>query len=244
MDSSMKFGTFDDTQREYVITQPDTPLPWINYIGCEDYFGLMSNTAGGYSFYKDARLRRLTRYRYNNAPLDMGGRYLYLRDNNVRAGSSRPYWSPTWMPTRLQLDEYECRHGQGYTIITSKLNGIGFSARYFVPLGESLELWQVTLTNENASSADLSLFSGIEFCLWDANDDATNFQRNYSIGQVEIVDEVIYHKSEYRERRDHYAYFACSEKLAGFDTNREDFLGQYRGWNEPQVLETGKSSNT
>ncbi len=235
----MKFGYFDDAQREYVITQPDTPLPWINYMGSEEYFGLISNTAGGYSFYKDARLRRLTRYRYNNSPLDMGGRYLYIRDNNTGK-----YWSPSWMPTRLKLDEYECRHGQGYTIITSKLKGIKSSARYFVPLGESLEIWQVTLTNDNESAADLSLFSAIEFCLWDANDDTTNFQRNYSIGQMEIVDEVIYHKTEYRERRDHFAYFACSEKLAGFDTVREDFLGPYRGWNEPVVVENGESCNS
>ena len=235
----MKFGYFDDAQREYVITRPDTPLPWINYLGCEEYFGLISNTAGGYSFFKDARLRRLTRYRYNNAPLDMGGRYLYLRDN-----STGKYWSPSWMPTRTKLDEYECRHGQGYTIITSKLNGIKSSSRYFVPLGESLEIWQVTLTNENDTDADLSLFSAVEFCLWDANDDATNFQRNYSIGQVEIVDEVIYHKTEYRERRDHFAYFACSETLVGFDTKREDFLGAYRGWNEPAVVEAGESCNS
>jgi cellobiose phosphorylase len=235
----MKFGHFDDNAREYVITQPDTPMPWINYLGSEAYFGLISNTAGGYSFYKDARLRRITRYRYNNSPLDMGGRYLYLRDNK-----SGKYWSPSWMPTKTKLDEYECRHGQGYTVITSKLNGIKSSTRYFVPLGESLEIWQTTLTNESGSDADLSLFSAIEFCLWDANDDATNFQRNYSIGQMEIVDDVIYHKTEYRERRDHFAYFACSEKLAGYDTIREDFLGQYRGWSEPRVVETGKSSNT
>ncbi len=235
----MKFGYFDDVHREYVITRPDTPLPWINYLGCEAYFGLISNTAGGYSFYKDARLRRLTRYRYNNAPLDMGGRYLYLRDN-----ATGTYWSPSWMPTRVQLDEYECRYGQGYTVITSRLNGIKSSTRYFVPLGESLEIWQVTLSNERTSDAELSLFSAIEFCLWDANDDATNFQRNYSIGQVEIADEVIYHKTEYRERRDHFAYFACSEQLAGFDTRREDFLGPYRGWNEPAVVERGESCNS
>ncbi|MGE5375863.1 MAG: GH36-type glycosyl hydrolase domain-containing protein [Bacteroidota bacterium] len=235
----MKFGYFDDVHREYVITRPDTPLPWINYLGCEEYFGLISNTAGGYSFYKDARLRRLTRYRYNNSPLDMGGRYLYLRDNNTGK-----YWSPSWMPTRTKLDEYECHHGQGYTIITSKLNGIKSSTRYFVPLGESLEIWQVTLTNESGSAAELSLFSAIEFCLWDANDDSTNFQRNYSIGQMEIVDDVIYHKTEYRERRDHFAYFACSEKPAGFDTQREAFLGAYRNWNEPVVVETGDSCNS
>ena len=235
----MKFGYFDDVHREYVITRPDTPLPWINYLGCEAYFGLISNTAGGYSFYKDARLRRLTRYRYNNAPLDMGGRYLYLCDN-----ATGTYWSPSWMPTRVQLDEYECRYGQGYTVITSRLNGIKSSTRYFVPLGESLEIWQVTLSNERTSDAELSLFSAIEFCLWDANDDATNFQRNYSIGQVEIADEVIYHRTEYRERRDHFAYFACSEQLAGFDTRREDFLGPYRGWNEPAVVERGESCNS
>ena len=235
----MKYGHFDDASREYIIARPDTPLPWINYLGCEAYFGLISNTAGGYSFYRDARLRRLTRYRYNNSPLDVGGRYLYLRDNK-----SGKYWSPSWMPTRTKLDEYECRHGQGYTIITSKFNGIKSSTRYFVPLGESLELWQVTLTNESGSDSDLSLFSAIEFCLWDANDDATNFQRNYSIGQVEIADEVIYHKTEYRERRDHFAYFACSEKLAGYDTQREAFLGNYRGWDQPRALETGESVNS
>jgi cellobiose phosphorylase len=235
----MKYGYFDDAQREYVITRPDTPLPWINYLGCEDYFGLISNTAGGYSFYKDARLRRLTRYRYNNTPLDMGGRYLYLRDDNTHK-----FWSPSWMPARTQLDEYECRHGQGYTIITSKLNGIKVSTRYFVPLGESLEIWQATLTNESGSDADLSLFSAIEFCLWDANDDSTNFQRNYSIGQMEIVDDVIYHKTEYRERRDHFAYFTCSEPLAGFDTQRESFLGAYRGWDQPAVVENGESCNS
>ena len=248
----MKFGYFDDAQREYVITQPDTPLPWINYLGCEEYFGLISNTAGGYSFYKDARLRRLTRYRYNNSPLDMGGRYLYIRE-----ASTAKYWSPSWMPTRVELDEYECRHGQGYTVITSKRNGIKSSARYFVPLGESLEIWQLTLTNESGSDSDLSLFSAIEFCLWDANDDATNFQRNYSIGQVEIAPlalegrgaageglTVLYHKTEYRERRDHFAYFACSEKLAGYDTQREDFLGNYNGWDGPQVVATGTSVNS
>jgi cellobiose phosphorylase len=235
----MKYGHFDDSSREYIINRPDTPLPWINYLGCEEYFGLISNTAGGYSFYKDARLRRLTRYRYNNSPLDVGGRYLYLRDNRNGA-----YWSPSWMPTRTKLDEYECRHGQGYTIITSKFNGIRSSTRYFVPLGESLEIWQMTLTNESGTDADLSLFSAIEFCLWDANDDGTNFQRNYSIGQVEIVDDVIYHKTEYRERRDHFAYFACSEKLAGYDTQREDFLGNYNGWDQPQVVHSGASLNS
>lgn len=237
----MRYGHFDDLKREYVIETPETPLPWINYLGSESYFGLISNTAGGYSFYKDARLRRLTRYRYNNAPLDSGGRYIYLRDN---ASSSARAWSPTWMPTRTPLDFYECRHGMGYTIIRSKLAGIEAQTRYFVPLGESLEVWALTLVNGREEEADLSIFSAIEFNLWDAMDDATNFQRNYSIGQVEVVDGVIYHKTEYRERRDHFAYFACSEELTGFDTQREDFLGLYRGWDSPKAVETGRSANS
>lgn len=239
----MKFGYFDDQNREYVITRPDTPLPWINYLGCEEYFGIISNTAGGYSFYRDARLRRLTRYRYNNAPLDMGGRYIYLRDDG--ADVQQPiFWSPTWMPTRSKLDEYECRHGLGYTSIKSRVNGIEAQTRYFVPLGESLEIWELTVINLRQITADLSVFSAIEFCLWDANDDATNFQRNYSIGEVEVADGVIYHKSEYRERRNHFAYFACSEPLSGFDTQREAFLGAYRGWDSPLAVEVGKASNS
>jgi cellobiose phosphorylase len=242
----MKFGHFDDATREYVITQPDTPLPWINYLGSEEYFGLISNTAGGYSFYKDARLRRLTRYRYNNAPLDMGGRYLYLRDNDAGKKNtiSRPYWSPTWMPTRDKLDEYECRHGQGYTTIRSVAHKIESQTRYFVPLGENLEIWELTVTNRRDKPADLSVFSAIEFCLWDANDDATNFQRNFSTAQMEIVDGVIYHKTEYRERRNHFAYFACSEQLDGYDTQRDAFLGPYRGWDSPLVVEKGVSEES
>jgi cellobiose phosphorylase len=235
----MKYGHFDDVNREYVITRPDTPLPWINYLGCEEYFGLISNTAGGYSFYRDARLRRLTRYRYNNAPLDFGGRYLFLRDN-----ATGDYWSPSWMPTRRKLQDYTCRHGMGYTIIGSTYEGIKAETLYFVPLGETLEVWQVTLTNQREGVAALSLFSSIEFCLWDAQDDGTNFQRNFSTGQVEVEDTVIYHKTEYRERRDHFAYFACSEPLTGFDTQREKFLGAYRDWREPIVVEQGESANS
>jgi cellobiose phosphorylase len=237
----MRFGYFDDKQREYVITRPDTPLPWINYLGLESFFGIISNTGGGYSFYKDARLRRLTRYRYNNAPLDSGGRFIYLRDE----GSSKPsYWSPTWQPTRIPLDSYECRHGLGYTKIKSELAGISSEIRYFVPLGENLEIWELTVENHRSQIANLSVFSAVEFCLWDAVDDSNNFQRNYSIGEVEVVDNVIYHKSEYRERRNHYAFFACSEELAGFDTQREDFLGSYRGWDSPLAVEKGETKKS
>ena len=235
----MRYGYFDDERREYVITRPDTPLPWINYLGNQDYFGLISNTAGGYSFYRDARLRRLTRYRYNNVPTDTGGRYLYLRDDETGL-----FWSPTWQPTRQSLDEYECRHGIGYTNIHSSYAGIRAAITYFVPLDETLEIWRLSLTNLSSRPRTLSLFSALEFALWDAWDDATNYQRNFNIGEVEVEDGVIYHKTEYRERRDHFAYFACSHPLAGFDTQREAFLGPYRGWDNPQVVEAGRATNT
>ena len=235
----MRYGHFDDERREYVVTRPDTPLPWINYLGSEAYFGIISNTAGGYTFYRDARLRRLTRYRYNNAPFDLGGRYLYLRDS-----ASGEFWSPSWQPTPLDLEDYECRHGMGYSIIGSRRNGIEAETLYFVPNGENLEIWRTRITNKRASEAKLSLFSAIEFCLWDAWDDQTNFQRNFSTGQVEVEDGVIYHKTEYRERRNHFAYFACSQTPAGFDTQREAFLGPYRGWDNPQAVEGGQCTNS
>ncbi|MGE5250100.1 MAG: GH36-type glycosyl hydrolase domain-containing protein [Bacteroidota bacterium] len=234
----MRYGHFDDARREYVIERPDTPLPWINYLGAESCFGLISQTAGGYTFYKDARLRRLTRFRYNNAPLDMGGRCIYLRDESMNSPTPL-IWSPSWMPTRVPLDRYECRHGMGYTTIESALGGIESRTCYFIPPSENLEIWELTLTNRRQEPAELSVFSAVEFALWDAQDDATNFQRNYSIGEVEVSDGVIYHKTEYRERRDHFAYFACSEPLAGFDTDREAFLGAYRGWESPAAAEAG-----
>ncbi|WP_045739617.1 GH36-type glycosyl hydrolase domain-containing protein [Actinoplanes rectilineatus] len=236
----MRYGHFDDEQREYVIDRPDTPLPWINYLGTESYFGIISNTAGGYSFYRDARLRRLTRYRYNNAPLDVGGRYLYVRDD-----ATGDYWSPSWQPTpERDLDEYECRHGLSYTRITGARGGVRAEMLYFAPLDETLEVWRARITNTRDTAAELSLFSSVEFCLWDAQDDATNYQRNFNTGQVEVVDGTIYHKTEYRERRDHFAYFATNREISGFDTQREAFLGPYRGYDRPAAVETGQATDS
>ncbi len=236
----MRFGYFDDDAREYVIQRPDTPLPWINYLGQEDYIAMISNTGGGYSFYRDARLRRLLRYRYNNMPADTGGRALYLR---LKDGD---FWSPTWQPARKPLDSYECRHGLGYTRTASTYRGIAAEVMYLVPLGQMLEAWRVKLTNLNPASVDLQLFSLVEFCLWDAWDDQTNFQRNLNIGEVEVdtAAGVIYHKTEYRERRNHFAYFACSAPLAGFDTQRDEFLGMYRGLDRPVAVEEGYCRNS
>ena len=235
----MRYGHFDDARREYVILRSDTPIPWINYLGMEEYFGIISNTAGGYSFVRGSRLRRLTRYRYNNAPADSGGRYLYLRDD-----ATGDHWSPSWQPTQTALDAYECRHGLSYTTIASTYRGIRAETLYYVPFGETLEVWRLRLSNLTGERRQLSVFSSVEFCLWDAQDDTTNFQRNFSTGEVEVVDGVIYHKTEYRERRDHFAYFACSEPLAGFDTQREEFLGAYRGWDRPIAVERGAAGNS
>ncbi|MFB5673488.1 GH36-type glycosyl hydrolase domain-containing protein [Paenibacillus terreus] len=233
----MKYGFFDDKNKEYVITTPQTPYPWINYLGNEQFFGLMSNTAGGYAFYRDARLRRLTRYRYNNIPVDNGGRYFYLYDQG-------DFWTPGWMPVKKELDHYECRHGLGYTSITGERGGIRINQLALVPLGFNGEVHQVTVSNTSDVEKRVKLFSFVEFCLWNAYDDMTNFQRNLSTGEVEVKDSVIYHKTEYRERRNHYAFFSVNAPIAGFDTDREAFLGLYNGLNEPQTVAAGQPSNS
>jgi len=233
----MKFGYFDDGAREYVIQTPRTPLPWINYLGTRDFFGLISQTAGGYCFYKDARLRRILRYRYNNIPLDSNGRYFYIRDGE-------DFWAPGWQPVQAQLDAFECRHGLGYTRITGSRGGVTADLLFLVPSGITAELHQVTLTNTSGAAKQLSLFSFVEWCLWNAVDDSTNFQRNFSTGEVEIEGSALYHKTEYRERRNHYAFYAVNAPLQGFETDRETFLGPYQGLQAPIVVREGKSRNS
>ncbi len=233
----MKFGHFDDVNKEYVITSPRTPLPWINYLGCEDFFSLKSNTCGGYSFYKDAKLLRLTRYRYNNVPLDSNGLYYFIKDGDT-------VWNPGWMPTKTELDDYKCRHGLGYSIFEGKKNGISAVLTDFVPMGTACEVNKLTLTNESDEKKDFTLFSYVEFCLWNAMDDMTNFQRNFSTGEVEIHGSTIYHKTEYRERRNHYAIFSVNADIDGFDTDRDSFLGAYGENRAPEVVMTGKAKNS
>ncbi len=233
----MKFGHFDDANKEYVITSPRTPLPWINYLGCEDFFSLKSNTCGGYSFYKDAKLLRLTRYRYNNVPLDSNGLYYFIKDGDT-------VWNPGWMPTKTELDDYKCRHGLGYSVFEGKKNGISTVLTDFVPMGAACEVNKLTLTNESDEKKDFTLFSYVEFCLWNAMDDMTNFQRNFSTGEVEIHGSTIYHKTEYRERRNHYAIFSVNADIDGFDTDRDSFLGAYGENRAPEVVMTGKAKNS
>jgi cellobiose phosphorylase len=233
----MKFGYFDDANREYVITTPKTPLPWINYLGCNDFFSLISNTCGGYSFYKDAKLLRLTRYRYNDTPNDVNGKYFYIKDGDT-------IWNPGWKPTKTELDSYECRHGIGYSRFTSSKNDIQASVLAFVPMNDTCEINQVKLTNNSSSAKTLSLFSYVEWCLWNADDDMKNFQRNFSTGEVEIVDSTIFHKTEYRERRNHYAVYSVNAKIDGFDTIRDEFLGAYNGTDDPTAVKNGACTNS
>lgn len=233
----MKFGHFDDNAREYVITNPKTPYPWINYLGNEDFFGLVSNTAGGYTFYKDAKFRRLTRYRYNNVPVDNGGKYFYINDGG-------DVWNPGWKPVKAELESYSCRHGLSYTRITGKRNGVEAEALYFIPLGTWAEIQKIKLTNTTNGVKKLKLFSFAEWCLWNAEDDMTNFQRNFSTGEVEIQDSVIYHKTEFKERRNHYAFFSVNAPIQGFDTDRETFMGLYNNFDRPDTVFEGKPRNS
>lgn len=233
----MKFGYFDDKNREYRITEPKTPWPWINYLGNDDFFSLVSNTGGGYSFFKDPRYRRITRFRYNNVPIDDNGKYFYINDNGT-------IWSPGWKPVKTPLDSYECRHGLGYTQITGVKNNLSVEVTCFVPLGFHAEVQRVKVKNLDSLDKSFKLFSYLEWNLWNALDDMTNFQRNYSIGEVEIENSVIYHKTEYRERRNHYAFHSVNRKTDGFDTDRESFVGLYNSYSDPDVVQQGKSKNS
>ena len=215
----MKYGFFDDTAREYVITDPRTPYPWINYLGCQDFFSLISNTAGGYCFYRDALLRRITRYRYNNVPLDAGGRYFYIRENDT-------LWSPGCKPVGTELDSYQCRHGLGYSRIRGSRDGLTVEVLFFVPLGVNAEVHKVVLENRTEQERRIELYSLVEFCLWNALDDMTNFQRNFSLGEVEIEGSVIYHKTEYRERRNHFSFYSVNEQIVGFDSRSGRLSGR------------------
>ena len=233
----MKFGHFDDIAREYVITTPRTPLPWINYLGSEDFFALCSNTAGGYAFYRDARLRRLTRYRYNASPLDADGFHIYIKDG-------QNIWNPGWQPMQTELDAYQCRHGLGYTVIEGQKDGLCVRQELLVPKGENCLLMRVTAENLTDAGKDISLFPYVEFCLWEANDDCTNFQRNFNTGEVEVLERALIHKTEYRERRDHFAALFSDVMPNGFDTSREAFLGLYGGPAKPEAVLRGKCTNS
>ena len=233
----MKFGHFDDKAYEYVITNYNTPLPWINYFGQDGFFSLMSNTCGGYMFYRDAKLRRITRFRYNNVPRDFGGRYYYINDGGV-------IWNPGFLPLKTKLDSYKCRHGLGYSIFESEKNNLACELLCFVPLNDLCEINQITLTNKSNEVKNVTLHGVIEWCLWNAVDDSTNFQRNWNIGEVEIDDTTIYHKTEYRERRNHFSFYHTNIKHDGFDSDLDTFIGLYNSWADPNAVMNKTSYNS
>ena len=233
----MKFGHFDDAAREYVITNPRTPYPWINYLGNHDFFSLVSNTAGGYTFYKDAKFRRLTRYRYNNVPVDNGGKYFYINDGG-------DVWNPGWKPTKTELENYSCRHGMSYTKIGGERNGIAAEVTQFIPLETWAEVQRVKLKNTTGETKKFKFFSFVEWCLWNAEDDMQNLQRNFSTGEVEVKDSTIYHKTEFKERRNHYAFYNVNAPISGFDTDRDIWKGTYNDFDRPDAVFEGEPRNS
>lgn len=246
----MRYGHFDDVAKEYVIETPATPLPWINYLGNKDFFSLISNTGGGYSFYKDAKLRRITRYRYNNVPADNGSRCYYLSLMDSDSADAKPVetWSPTFLPCKTPLDSYKCRQGIGYTVFEAAKNGIESKLTAFVPLHTHAEINRLDVTNTTGKPVVIDVTGSVEWCLWNAVDDSSNFQRNLSTGEVEVKREadatLLYHKTEFKERRNHYAFYGVNAPVVGFDTSRDEFLGQFNGWDTPQVIAEGKAHDS
>jgi len=179
----MKFGRFDNEKREYVITRPDTPRPWANYLGSAEFGALVTNNAAGYTFYRSAAQGRLTRFRFNAPTADMPGKFVYLRDVD-----NDDVWSATWQPVGKPTETFacECRHGTGYTIVTSQYADIACETRYFIPLGARAEVWLVTLRNTGRGVRRLRAFPFIEpGCNWNALDDAQNLQYTHFIAHAE-----------------------------------------------------------
>ncbi|NQU18287.1 MAG: glycosyl transferase [Candidatus Saganbacteria bacterium] len=233
----MKYGYFDNKNKEYVITRPDTPTPWTNYIGGGEYGGIVSNTGGGYSFDTDPKNKRILRYRYNAIPMDQPGRYIYIRDEKTKK-----YWSATWQPICDDLDSYECRHGMGYTKIQATKNKIQSEITYFVPGNDPLELWVVKVKNTDKKKRTIKLFSYGEFSFYDALKDQTNLDWTQQIQQGTFEKNTIFWTSFMKTQG--YTFFTCSEKIDSFDTRRGAFVGRYRGLEKPQAVERGKCSDS
>lgn len=227
------YGYFDTLNHEYVITNPSTPTPWINYIGQGQYGGIISNTAGGYSFDRDPRNRRVSRYRYNSIPSDQPGRYIYIRDQE-----SGEYWSPTKQPTpQRDIHNFECRHGAGYTRIHSSYRGISVNILYFVPPGQSCELWVINIKNIGHTRQYLRTFSYVEFSYFDALIDLHNLDWGAHIFHSEVDHGIIKAQTQFRPTT---SYFASSQEIYGFDTDREVFLGRDRDLSAPIVVVDGE----
>ncbi len=240
----MRFGYFDDQAKEYVIERPDTPRSWANYLGSTKYGTIITNNAGGYSFYLSAAEGRLTRLRFDNVPTDQPGRYIYIRDKK-----SGDYWSNAWQPVGKPLDQYKttCRHGTAYTIINSRYSKIETETTYFVPLGKHFECWLLKVTNQDAVKRNLSLFSFVEYPnLWKCFHDFLNLQYSHGIVKMDFVDGIIdYGSSVLISGQDNRSFLAfLGGDVVGFDTDRDVFISPYRGYANPMVVEKGKCTGS
>jgi len=248
----MQYGYFDDIRKEYVITRPDTPRSWSNYLGSTDYGAIITNNAGGYSFYKSGGMGRFTRIRFNAIPMDQPGRYLYLRDKD-----NGDYWSASWQPVGKPLDQYqsECRHGSAYTIISSKYDAIATETTYFVPLGQTFEVWWLKVTNTDSRLRRLSVFTFVEYAnCWNALQDLLNLQYTQYIARMSVVDGIIDHGTnihippmpdnfaENDQGRHTFLAFLGGD-IVGHETDLARFLGPYRTYANPLAVEQGMCSN-
>jgi len=242
----MQFGHFDDENKEYVIDRPDTPRSWSNYLGSTEYGAIITNNAGGYSFYKSAAQGRFTRIRFNAIPMDQPGRYIYVHDRD-----SKDFWSASWQPVGKSLEKFksECRHGTAYTKISSEYSAIKTETLYFVPLGRSFECWLLKITNNDSKKRKLSLFN------WKLSQDLMNLQYSQYILKMDVVDNIIDHGTNVfiPPKPDHFeddgqgrhTFLAVvGADVKGFDTDREVFLGPYRSYSNPIVVEQGQCKNS
>jgi N,N'-diacetylchitobiose phosphorylase len=249
----MQFGYFDDQNKEYVIERPDTPRSWSNYLGSTEYGAIITNNAGGYSFYKSAAQGRFMRLRFNVIPMDQPGRYFYIHDKE-----SKDFWSSSWQPVGKSLKDYksECRHGTAYTKISSEYSKIKTESLYFVPLGKTYECWLLKITNNEKKKRQLSLFTFVEYTNnWNLSQDMINLQYSQYILKMDVVDNIIDHGTnvympakpdEFQDdgQSRHTFLAIAGADVKGFDTDREIFIGSYRTYANPIVVEEGKCKNS
>jgi N,N'-diacetylchitobiose phosphorylase len=237
----MRYGYFDDNNREYVIQDPSTPMSWVNYLGTDEYCGIVSNNASGYGFHKSAKSGRLTRFRFNSVPMDRPGRYIYVRDD-----ADGDFWSASWQPVAKSLDQYEtvCAHGLGYTRFASEYRGIRTNTRFFVPIGENVEIWELEVENTSNEARHLSLFTYAEWCFWDMNQDAFNFQYILYTCRMGYADDIVDYSIRLWPFREPKGFMASTSPVESFDTDRDVFLGLYRSEGNPESVERGRCSNS
>ncbi len=247
----MRYGYFDDANREYVIDRPDTPAPWANYLGSPEYGAIISNNAGGYSFAKSGANGRILRYVFNN--FDQPGRYIYLRDDE-----SKDYWSASWQPVGKDLAQYksECRHGMGYTRMSADYNGIHSEALYYVPLGKTYEVWAFTVKNDSDRPRSLTLTGYAEFTNHsNYEQDLVNLQYSLFITRTAFKDNFILQQihgnladSLGKERAEgdnimERFFGLAGAPVASYCGDKELFLGRYHGYGDPQGVISGDLGN-